>query len=95
MAYTVEGVVAWGPGDLTKCNSTYRSVELKQDCGVDDGTASIQLKIWARTIFQAFTLYFSLYRVENLKYGGFRGDFSVATTRNTSVTFLGPACRVQ
>ena len=25
------------------------AVELKQDCAVDDRTASIQLKIWART----------------------------------------------
>ena len=46
---------------------------------------------WGRTIFQAFTLPFYLYRIENLKYGCFRGEFSLATTRNTSVTCLGPA----
>ena len=90
-SYTVEGVVAWGAGDTITCNSTYGSVDLKQDCGVDDGTASVQLKIWGRTIFEKFTQPFYLYKITNLKYGSFRDEFSLNTTRNTCVTCLGPA----
>ena len=45
VAYTVEGVVAWGPSDLTKCNSTYGSVsEVLDRSELIAGTKTSQLE---------------------------------------------------